>query len=167
MATNTVLDILIVEDEMNSYLLAQKIKQEFSDSVKIHSNGHGLLDDIEPFKNLDIIIVDQNYVKEDMVHTLKEVRKESPNTEVIVLSRETEIRFAENIRDAGAYDYIGKDDNATDKILNDLKVFWSDRKLQKENVLQNSVIKRSPGVIEIIALSILALTELVVYVLAK
>jgi DNA-binding NtrC family response regulator len=163
MVTDPVLDILIVEDEMNTNILAQRIKEEFRENVKIHTNGHGVMNDLEPFKDLDIIILDQQYAKEDVVRSLKQIRKKSPYTEVIVLSSENESRIIDDIKGAGAYDYIYKDQSAIDKIVYVLKGFWSNKRLQKENIQLKDTKKRSTGTVVAMVILVLALIGLLIY----
>ncbi|MBX9852426.1 MAG: response regulator [Cytophagaceae bacterium] len=167
MITDPVLDILVVEDEMSSVLLTQKIKEEFKQDVKIHKNGKGLLKDLGLYKDLDVIIVDQQYTNENLVDTLKAVKRKSPGTEVIVLSSNTDTKMVDSVKHAGAYDYIYKDRSAVDKIVYSLKAFITRKKLHAENVKLRSSSKRSRTALMVMILMIAGIIGFFVYYLTK
>lgn len=167
MLTDRTLDILVVEDEMNSALLTDKIKREFHDNVRIHKNGHGLINDLNNLKDIDLIIVDQQFTKENLVDTLKAVRKKSPYTEVIVLSSDNETKAIDNIKQAGAYDYIYKDRSAVDKVIYVIKAFWSNKRLQEENTRLKTKKKSSGGLITLLILLVIAAIIGGIYLLTK
>ncbi|MEP7262929.1 MAG: sigma-54 dependent transcriptional regulator [Bacteroidota bacterium] len=52
---------------------------------------------------------------------LKKIRKESPGTDVIVISAQEKIDTAVNLLKQGAYDYIVKDNDTRDRLLNTIE----------------------------------------------
>jgi two-component system, NtrC family, response regulator AtoC len=167
MVTDRVIDILVIEDEMNASLLTDKIKNEFQDNVRIHKNGKGITGDLAMIKDLDLVIVDQQYSKENIVDALKTIRKRSPYTEVIVLSSENETREIDSIKKAGAYDFIYKDRSALDKVIYVIRAFWSNKKLQSENIKLRTHKKKSTGTIVLMILVILAVIAGGIYLLTR
>lgn len=167
MINNRIIDILVIEDEMNTDLLTRKIKDEFKDNVRIHKNGHGLFNDLNLYKDLDLIIVDHQYTKEDLPEALRTIRKKSPGTEVVVLSSDNEDRLVTKIKEAGAYDYIYKDRSAVDKIVYVIRSFWAKKDLVKENLSLRQSKKKSSSAIVIMVLLIAAIIGFFIYMLTK
>lgn len=153
MLKDRIIDILVIEDEMNAALLTEKIKNEFQSNVRIHKNGRGIVNDLATLKDIDLVIVDEQYTKDNLVDALKTIKKKSPYTEVIVLSSENETKAIDNVKKAGAYDYIYKDQSALDKVVYVIKAFWSNKKLHSENAALKSGQKKS-SVISVIAILI-------------
>lgn len=167
MENDRVIDILIVEDEMNSDLLTRRIREEFKGDVRVHKNGHGLLNDLKNYEDLDLIIVDHQYLKEDLVTGLRTVRKKHPATEVIVLSSEKEDKTVKGIREAGAYDYVYKDPSAIDKVLYIIRSFWTRRELLKENAELRSTHQRSKGIVAFLVFLVIVIIAAFIYLLVK
>ena len=167
MVTDRVIDILVIEDEMNASLLTDKIKNEFKDNVRVHKNGKGITGDLNLIKDLDLVIVDQQYSKENIVDALRMIRKRSPYTEVIVLSSENETKAIDSIKKAGAYDFIYKDRSALDKVIYVIRAFWSNKKLQSENIKLRTHKKKSTGTILLMILVILAVIAGGIYLLTR
>lgn len=167
MVTDRVIDILVIEDEMNASLLTDKIKNEFQDNVRIHKNGKGITGDLDLIRDLDLVIVDQQYSKENIVDALRMIRKRSPYTEVIVLSSENETREINSIKKAGAYDFIYKDRSALDKVIYVIRAFWSNKKLQSENIKLRTHKKKSAGTIFLMVILILAVIAGGIYLLTR
>ena len=132
MVNNRLIDILIVADEMNSNLLSRKINTEINSNIVIHKNGQGLMNDAVLYENLDIVIVDQQYTKENLKDAIKSIKRKSPGTQVVVLSSDKGSKA--EITDAGAYEFIYKDPTAFEKVSYMIKSFWIKKELLKENV---------------------------------
>lgn len=167
MVTDRVIDILVIEDEMNAALLTDKIKNEFHDKVRIHKNGKGITGDLNLLRDLDLIIVDQQYSKENIIDALRTVRKKSPYTEVVVLSSENETATIDSIKKAGAYDFIYKDRSALDKVIYVIRAFWSKKKLQSENIKLKTHKKKSTGTIVLMVILLLAIVAGGIYLLTR
>jgi DNA-binding NarL/FixJ family response regulator len=152
---------------MSTDLLTKKIKNEFKDGVRVHRNGHGLLEDINMYKDLDLVIVDHQYSKENLVDALKTIRRKSPNTEVVVLSSDKEKNIVENIKKAGAYDFIYKDRAAYEKLIYVIRSFWTRKELLKENIRLKMRSKKSRSTAVAMVLIVIGVLALLGYLIFK
>lgn len=69
----------------------------------------------------DVLILDYSLPDMNGREVLKEVKKASPDTSVVVLSGQTDVSIAIQMLQMGAYDYIVKDENAKDRMLSVLQ----------------------------------------------
>ncbi len=92
MTEDTTLDILLIEDEMSSTLLTERLKREFREKVNIHRNGHTIAKDLDIYtgKDLDIVILDEQYSDLNIIDAAKLIKKRKPEADIIVLTNEKE-----------------------------------------------------------------------------
>ncbi|MFN3403350.1 MAG: response regulator transcription factor [Cytophagaceae bacterium] len=146
MTTKPILDILLIEDEMSSTLLSDKISRELEGLVNIHRNGNSLSEDIEMYKDkeIDIIILDEEYTGIDAFEAVKLIRKKTPTSQIIVLAEEKEELKAHKVKSIGAYEYVVKDKIAADRVVYSIKDLWNNKYMLNENLrrfcLNNCVI---------------------------
>ncbi|HEX8548294.1 MAG TPA: response regulator [Cytophagaceae bacterium] len=161
---DNVLDILVVEDEMSSALLTERIKSEFPSNVNVFTDGTGIKHDLQLLANrdIDLVILDHQYANVSIADAIKVIRKRRPDAGVIVLSSNNSDELARSIKDAGAYDFIYKDKSALDKVIYTIKAFISHKNLKKENLnLRRSSKKSSTTIALLVILAVIAIGILI------
>ncbi len=90
--------------------------------------------------NPDIVTLDlglPDYTGEEI---LKQIKKYNPDIEVIIISGQDSITTAVNLLREGAYDYITKDENIKDRLLNSVNNIRNKKKLLDEiSLLKNEI----------------------------
>jgi DNA-binding NarL/FixJ family response regulator len=161
------LDILLIEDEMNSSLFADRLKNEFREDINVLSNGHGISNDIETYKDrdIDLVVVDHQYAKEDIVDIVKKIKKRRPYTEVIVLSSDPNEKIKSNLLSAGANNYIYKDQNTIEKLVFMIREVISRKDLKMQNIDLRDKAKKSNVTNWVLILLVLLIIGFVAYLL--
>jgi two-component system response regulator AtoC len=107
--------VFVVEDDlMYSKILKHKLSMDPEFEVKLFSDGKSFeryIDD-KP----DIVTLDHSLPDVTGLELLKKIKKQQPNTKVIVLSAQEDVATALEMIRNGAYDYIIKDAQAMDKL---------------------------------------------------
>ena len=101
------MNILIVEDEhLQREMLSEVLKKEGYKTFEA-GNGNDALSLINK-TSIDLAIVDYKMPGQNGLEVLKEIKKISPETEVIMITAYGTIETAVNVMKAGAIDYITK-----------------------------------------------------------
>ncbi len=107
--------VFVVEDDlMYSKILKHKLSMDPDFDIKLFSDGKSFeryIDD-KP----DIVTLDHSLPDVTGLELLKKIKKQQPNTKVIVLSAQEDVATALEMLRNGAYDYIIKDNQAMDKL---------------------------------------------------
>lgn len=82
--------------------------------------------------NPDIVTLDLGLPDYTGDEILKKIKKYNPDIEVIIISGQDSITTAVNLLREGAYDYITKDENIKDRLLNSVNNIRSKKKLLEE-----------------------------------
>jgi DNA-binding NtrC family response regulator len=99
--------IFMVEDnEVYALMLDQIIKEQYSYRLVSYTTGEECLTNL--YLKPDIIILDFALPGMSGLETLKEIKKRSPKTPVIVLSGQKDMKNTIEMFHEGAYDYIMK-----------------------------------------------------------
>jgi DNA-binding NtrC family response regulator len=100
--------ILLVDDEI-AFVDAIK-KRLVKRDLKVISANSGLeaLESMKQNKNLDVVILDVKMPGMDGIDTLKEIKKEYPLVEVIMLTAHATVETAIEGMKRGAFDYLMK-----------------------------------------------------------
>ncbi|HKI88850.1 MAG TPA: sigma-54 dependent transcriptional regulator [Draconibacterium sp.] len=135
--------IFIVED---NNLYAQILKKQLVDDqfqVKVFYNGRDCISHLQ--EKPDVITLD--YTLPDMTghDVLKEIQKESPGTNVIVISAQENISTAIDLMKSGAYDYIMKAPDTREKLSNVIRNIYNSDQLKNENLLLKDAVKEKFG----------------------
>jgi|GEM_PF-5255301 DNA-binding NarL/FixJ family response regulator len=165
MTEDTILDILLIEDEMSSTLLIERLKSEFHEKVNIYRNGHTIAKDLEFFtdKDLDVVILDEQYSDLNIIDAVKLIKKKKPEASVIVLTNEKENALVDKVRSAGAFDYVIKDKSTVDKVVYALKGLWGSKFVKTENVRLKASTKSSRTTLTILILVVLLIIAGAIY----
>jgi len=131
--------IFIVEDNK---LYAQILKKQLVNDqfqVKVFYNGRDCITHLQ--EKPDVITLD--YTLPDMTghDVLKEIQKESPSTNVIVISAQENITTAIDLMKNGAYDYIMKAPDTREKLSNVIRNIYKSDQLKNENLLLKDAVK--------------------------
>ncbi len=109
--------IFIVEDDkFYNKLIEHHLKLNPDFEIQTFYNGQDLLDKLSD--NPDIISLDFSLPDMTGHEVLARVRNYDPNIEVIVISGQDNISTAVKLLKEGAYDYITKDENIKERLLN-------------------------------------------------
>jgi len=135
--------IFIVEDNK---LYAQILKKQLVNDqfqVKVFYNGRDCITHLR--EKPDVITLD--YTLPDMTghDVLKEIQKESPSTNVIVISAQENITTAIDLMKNGAYDYIMKAPDTREKLSNVIRNIYKSDQLKNENLLLKDAVKEKYG----------------------
>lgn len=131
--------VFVVEDDlMYSKILKHKLSMDPEFDVKLFSDGKSFeryIDD-KP----DIVTLDHSLPDVTGLELLKKIKKQQPNTKVIVLSAQEDVATALEMIRNGAYDYIIKDTQAMDKLWHLIHQANEKIELEKEvEMLSNEV----------------------------
>lgn len=131
--------IFVVED---NNLYAQILKKQLVNDqfqVKVFYNGRDCISHLH--EKPDVLTLD--YTLPDMTghDVLKEIQKESPDTNVIVISAQENINTAIELMKNGAYDYIMKAPDTREKLSNVIRNIYKSDQLKNENELLKDAVK--------------------------
>jgi CheY-like chemotaxis protein len=140
------LKIFIVEDnEVYSQMLDYKLKESGLDDVTVFNSGEDCLSHISEKPNL--VLLDFSLKGLNGLDTLNQIKKDSPKSEVIVLTGLENKKVAEQCRDAGAIEFLSKEDESISRILN----------YAKKSSKRNASKRRMTILLAIIVLVVLAI----------
>jgi DNA-binding NtrC family response regulator len=109
------LKIFVVEDDpVYSNLLVHQLKLNPDHEVKAFSNGKGLLKSLN--EKPDIVTLDINLPDIDGERVLLEIKKNSPNTNVLIVSGQEDVSKALDLLNKGAVNYIVKNSNTKNRL---------------------------------------------------
>jgi len=133
--------MLIVEDEPAwQDVLNTKIGKDYT--CQTVSSGETCIEKIHSLQP-DIVILDHDLAGQlDGLQTLKQIRKLSPKTTVIMFSGQENVQRAVDILNSGAYDYVVKGDNAILRVKNILKNIREQERLRAQVIEMYLKIRR-------------------------
>lgn len=154
--------IFVVEDDATYSKFLQYVLSLNPDfEVEYFTTGKACISELN--KHPTIITLD--YSLPDMAgeEVLKEIRAFDPNISVIIISAQEKIGTAVELLKAGAFDYISKDEDAKDRILNSINnarnktslIREIDRLKEEINTkyeFEKSIIGNSPAIKKVFAL---------------
>jgi len=110
------LQIFVVEDdEVYSHMLDFRLKQSGFDKVSVFKSGEDCIDHIGEKPNL--ILLDFSLTGLNGLDTLNLIKKKSPKSEVIVLTGLENEKVAKECKEAGALDFLSKQDESLNRII--------------------------------------------------
>ncbi len=109
--------IFVVEDDPVYQKLVQYIAELNPDHiVKAFSNGKDCIEQLH--ENPAVVTLDYSLPDMTGADVLKELKRRCPDTNVIIVSSQEDINTAIELLKVGAYDYITKDDETKERLLN-------------------------------------------------
>lgn len=123
--------IFVVEDDkFYNKLIEHHLKLNPDFEIQTFYNGQDLLDKLSD--NPDIISLDFSLPDMTGHDVLAKVRNYDPNIEVVVISGQDNISTAVKLLKEGAYDYITKDENIKERLLNTIHKIRESKSLKTE-----------------------------------
>jgi len=123
--------IFVVEDDkFYNKLIEHHLKLNPDFEVETFFNGQDVIERLS--ENPDIISLDFSLPDMTGHEVLASVRKYDPNIEVIVISGQDDISTAIKLLKEGAYDYITKDENIKERLLNTIHKIGERESLKTE-----------------------------------
>ncbi|HET6991861.1 MAG TPA: response regulator [Bacteroidia bacterium] len=109
------MSIFIVEDnKMYSFYIDTLLSEQFNYKISTYHSGEDCLKDL--YLTPDIIILDYMLGGIDGLQVLSVIKKQLPDTPVILLTGQKDLDTAIKLMQAGAYEYIIKDKEAPAKL---------------------------------------------------
>ncbi len=154
--------IFIAEDDkFYGQILSHHLKLNPDYEVKIFDSGKKLMAAL--YQKPDVITLDYSLPDYNGSQLLEILKKESPDTEIIIISGQDNISTAVGLLKHGAYDYLVKDDDTKSRLWKIIIHIRENRELKKElNYLRKEVKKKynfeksikgnSPGIKKIFGL---------------
>jgi len=105
---NKKIRVLIVDDEERFALNLARILELRDFDVSTVFNGFQAVDTVRGEDDFDVIVLDVKMPRMDGVSTLKEIKKLSPETEIIMLTGHASLESGIQAIREGAYDYLMK-----------------------------------------------------------
>lgn len=133
-------EILIVEDNESLRNILKEAFEIENYSITLSESA----EDAEKFlkeKNFDIVITDLKLPENDGIYVLEKVKKQNPDTEVIIITAYGTIDKAVDAMKKGAQDFITKP-FSIDHIRLQVARILANRKIKQENVYLKNLIKR-------------------------
>ena len=126
----TSLKVFVVEDddyyrELLTYSLS--LNPEFE--ITAFNSGEALLKRINEFP--DVVTLDYYLPKLEGEALLKKVQEKSPDTEVIIISKQEKIETAVNLLKLGAYDYVVKTNDIRERLLHSINKIVDKKQLKR------------------------------------
>jgi len=115
--------IFIVEDnDMHSMMMDYLLSKENTFQIFKFKSGEECVQRLNV--NPDIIILDYGLPGMNGMETFRKIKKYNPKIPVVIVTENKNIQIAQDFLNAGAYDYIFKEQNAFNKLNNAIdKVF--------------------------------------------
>ncbi len=134
--------IFIVEDDVwYGSLLEYHLSLNPDYEVEKFATGKDCLNNL--YKNPSVITLDYSLPDMSGEDILKQVKKISPDTAIVIISGQEDVSTAIRMLKDGAYDYIVKDDETKDRIWNTVKNIRENLQLKNEIVqLKQEISKK-------------------------
>ena len=124
--------VLIVDDEPDFLeTLVKRLKRRNIDAVGV-SSGEAAIELIET-QRFDVAILDMRMPGMDGIDTLKELKKRTPLTEVIMLTGHASVESGMQGMQIGAFDYVIKPADF-DELMEKVKQAYQRKQLHEERV---------------------------------
>jgi DNA-binding NtrC family response regulator len=125
------MNVFVVEDdEWYAEYIAYTLSLDQDISVKKFPDAKSLLEKLA--EGPEVITMDYQLPDMSGEELLKRIKEKSPNTEVLVISKQDKIQTAVELLKMGAYDYIVKSDDIRDRLLNVMRNVKNHLMLKKQ-----------------------------------
>ena len=155
--------VFIVEDDKwYADFLAHHVKMNPENQVKIFTDGKSFSKALK--EKPDVVCLDFNLPDFNGEKLLKSTKSSSPDTEVIIISGQEDIKVAIELMNLGAYDYIIKDDETATRIWSTLlRIKEKSQLISQVNELKKEINSGLKEQIEFVGKSkgIVRVTELI------
>ncbi len=152
---------LVEDDEFTSAMLKHYLSMNPDNDVEVFTTGKDCINNLT--RDPDVICLDYylpDATGEDIMQVLK---KKVPDTPVIIVSGQDDIKTAVNLLKEGAYDYVVKDDNFKERLWNIInhirgreklnrRLTQLEQEVEKKYQLETNIIGESPAIKKIFPL---------------
>jgi len=125
--------ILIVDDEINIRMTLKDILEDEGYETCMAGTGEKAIKTASK-ENVDMVILDVKLPGIDGIETFKNIHKDKPELDVLMISGHSDISTAVNAVKLGAYDFI-------EKPLSMIKILTAVRNIKEKQSLQNKVFQ--------------------------
>jgi len=129
---------VIEDDRIFNRLIVSSLSSEKDVNIQSFFNGEDFLSHLSD--NPDVVTLDlglPDYYGPDLLRKIKDV---SPETEVIIISGQYDLKLAVQLLRHGAYDYIAKDENIKERLVHCIKHIRGRNNLKRElNQLKSEI----------------------------
>jgi DNA-binding NtrC family response regulator len=133
--------VMLVDDE-KAFVETMKKRLEKRDLRIIPAyDGKEALETLDKNRNIDVIILDVKMPGMDGIETLKEIKKQSPLTEVVMLTAHATVESAIEGMKQGAYDYLMKPCNI-DQLMEKVEMA-TNKKRDHEDKIREARVKEA------------------------
>jgi DNA-binding NtrC family response regulator len=123
--------IYVIEDDQLFNRLIVGFLDECSEmEVVPFFNGADFLDRLSD--NPEVVTLDLGLPDGSGADILRKIKQSNPETEVIIISGQNDLKLAVQLLKEGAYDYIAKDENVRERLINCLLHIKGQHQLQEE-----------------------------------
>ena len=151
---------VIDDDPVQTEMIKDYLNERYVFTLKTYSDGEAALSDLVIF-HPEMIVLDYHLNSntpsaKNGIEVLKEIKKLSPATKVIMFTGEDNINVARESMRNGAYDYIIKGETAFNKIENTVNRLGEMHRLEAVTIAQKrTILFLSVGIGVIVVLAIL------------
>lgn len=135
---------VIDDDPIQTEMIKDYLKERYVFELKVYTDGETALKDVETLRPemvvLDYHLNSNNQGAKNGIEVLRQIKKISPETKVIMFTGEDNINVALESMRNGAYDYIIKGETAFNKIENTVNRLGEIHRLEAVNVAQKRTI---------------------------
>lgn len=133
--------IFIVEDDLwYAKLLEHHLSLNPDYEIQVFHDGNSYLKALK--SNPDVICLDFTLPDSDGTELLKKTKLQVPQSEVIIISGQEDVKIAIGLLKNGAYDYITKDEETTERLWNTILKIKETQLLKVEVKALRSEVKR-------------------------
>ncbi len=138
--------IMLVDDEVRYLETTGKLLSKKGYDVQTAASGPEALEKLTK-QNVHVVILDVKMPGMDGIATLKEIKKQFPSVEVIMLTGHATVESAIEGLKAGASDYLMKPAEVDDLIAKAKEVFEKQQKIQEKihKMAQSRQSMKQPG----------------------
>ena len=136
--------VMLVDDETAFVETMTKRLEKRNLMIISAYGGDEALETLKKNQNLDVIILDVKMPGMDGIETLKEIKKLSPLTEVVMLTAHATVESAIEGMKQGAYDYLMKPTDTDDlfEMINKAYQLVSDQKERIKQAEIDNILKK-------------------------
>jgi DNA-binding NtrC family response regulator len=121
---------VIEDDQLFNRLIVGFLDECSEMEVVPFFNGADFLDRLSD--NPEVVTLDLGLPDGSGADILRKIKQSNPETEVIIISGQNDLKLAVQLLKEGAYDYIAKDENVRERLINCLLHIKGQHQLQEE-----------------------------------
>jgi DNA-binding NtrC family response regulator len=124
---------VIEDDRLFNQLIVRALDKDKDVEIVPFFNGTDFLNRLSD--NPEVVTLDLGLPDNSGAEILRQIKQSNPETEVIIISGQDDLKLAVQLLKEGAYDYIAKDENVRERLIHCINHIRGQQKLKQE-VLQ-------------------------------